>query len=77
MVIPCVLCETGNTRLMRPKRTETAFHTCIWPGEMVVRMRGVLATPGWCNGVQQQQQHLYSQCLGNKSRGIQDKTSTE
>ena len=20
----------------------------VWPGEMVVRMRDVLATPGWC-----------------------------
>ena len=34
--------------LMRPKRPKQLSMAANWPGEMVVRMRDVLATPGWC-----------------------------
>ena len=39
------LCWWGPAR---PKQPSMA---AIWPGEMVIRMRDVLATAGWCYGV--------------------------
>ena len=38
-----------STELMSPNKGETAVHGCHYPGDMVVRMRTVLAIPrGWC-----------------------------
>ena len=33
---------------MKPKRQKQLSMAANCPGEMVVRMRDVLATPGWC-----------------------------
>ena len=33
----------GYAMLIRPNNSETAVHGCLWQGDMVVRMRKVLA----------------------------------
>ena len=37
----------GNAKLMSPNKGETTVHGCHCPGDMVVRMRKVLAVPWW------------------------------